>query len=179
MGLSPENQNRSILIDKFGDGVVFRLQKIRVSSGELSDLMDAARAQEREAIVQSVSPAYQLNRARLIRTIGEFTPCTATDGLPCCEACHCSRLADRILALRDEITAPEDVARARAGMSGDELRAACMAALPRDPRDERIAALEAIIRPVANLYGTKAPHVVIGRTVRDAHFALTSSKQEA
>jgi hypothetical protein len=36
----------------------------------------------------------------------------------------------------------------------------------------RIGELEAILRPVANLYGMKAPHVVIGRTVRDAHFAL-------
>lgn len=49
--------------------------------------------------VADVIAAKSLDRSALIRTIGEFTPCTADDGIPCCEACHCSRLADRIIAL--------------------------------------------------------------------------------
>lgn len=50
--------------------------------------------------------------------------------------------------------------------------------LPNQHTRDRIAELEAILRPVANLYGTKPPYVVIGRTVREAHFALQAKGAE-
>lgn len=41
------------------------------------------------------------DKPTLMRIISAFTPCTADDGVICCEACHCSRLADAIISGKD------------------------------------------------------------------------------
>lgn len=89
-----------------------------------------------------------------------------------------SEAAERLSYGATASTTPDTGAEKVAAVVEDEGSREALNPLPNQHTRDRIAELEAILRPVANLYGTKPPYVVIGRTVSEAHFALQAKEAE-